>query len=594
MLTKRQYGLIDLMRISLRAAPASSAALLIMSVIVGVLPSVNALTTAHFIDTALAVRAGDLARAAINLPILLVVIVVAVNWFSHQASQFASRMLTLNLRKNLRTEMLEVCAQLEYRHIENPETWDLISRVTKTPEEEIHGGFAGWGGLTQAITLALNIASIVALLAAQVWWAAIVTAVFSVPLAYLAMRGGKEGYQATRDTEREERIQRYLIETLLSREAAEERALFGYVQALTSRFRDAFLRAYKLRFRVEGKWFLRMKLSSSAYGLIALLIAFTLIFPTVRGQMSVGMFMSLTIAAFSLVNAMSWNLSSIADTFAKKREYMKDVTKFMDLSRTAGALAAPQSPPMAFESLELKNVSFVYPGTERKVLDGLSLSIRAGEHVFFVGVNGAGKTTLTKLITALYGEYEGEILLNGRELRTIPQDELKSLYAVVFQDFARYQIPMRDNAAFGIPEREARFDAAVERLNLQPVVDSLAKGADTPLGRLYEDGQEISGGEWQRVAIARALVNPAPVRILDEPTAALDPIAEADIYQKFKSLSQGVTTLFISHRLGSTKLADRIYVLGEGKVLECGTHDQLMENNALYAQMYESQRSWYQ
>jgi ATP-binding cassette subfamily B protein len=266
----------------------------------------------------------------------------------------------------------------------------------------------------------------------------------------------------------------------------------------------------------------------------------------------------------------------------------------MALSEVEGALEEPAEPPMAFQSLELKNVSFTYPGTDRKILDGLSLKIEAGEHIAFVGVNGAGKTTITKLLTGLYGEYEGEILVNGRELRTIPQPELKSLYSLVYQDFARYQISMRDNVAFGHKDREARFSEVSEALSLGETIDHLKEGADTPLGRLYENGQELSGGQWQRVAIARALANPAPMRILDEPTAALDPIAEADIYQRFKSLSRGVTTLFISHRLGSTKLADRICVLGEGRLIEMGSHDELARAGGLYAEMYEAQRSWYQ
>ena len=594
MLQERKYGLFDLIRLGLRASPFYGAAVLFMSVVTGLLPSVTALSTALFIDTALAVRAGDLARTAIYLPIGLVVAVVAIDWFSYQIYQFSDRMLALRLREKLRSEMLEKCARLEYRHIEDPETWDLISRVTKKPETELEEGFAGWSGMAAAIKLALNVLSVVGLLLAEVWWAALVTVAFSAPLMWVALRGGKETYQANRDTEREERLQKYLIETLLSREAAEERALFGYVEKLSVRFREAFLRAYRLRFKVQAKWFFRMKLGSSLFGVISLLIALTLVIPTARGEMSVGMFMSLTIAAFSLVQAMSWGLTGIADTIAKKREYMKDLTKFMALSQTEGALSAPAEPPMAFESLELKNVSFTYPGTERKILDGMSFRIGAGEHIAFVGVNGAGKTTVTKLLTGLYGEYEGEILLNGRELRTIPQAELKSLYSLVYQDFARYQISMRDNVAFGHEDRERRFQEVTDALNLAETIDHLKEGADTPLGRLYENGQELSGGQWQRVAIARSLANPAPVRILDEPTAALDPIAEADIYQRFKSLSKGVATLFISHRLGSTKLADRIYVLGEGKVLEMGSHDELAQAGGLYAEMYEAQRSWYQ
>jgi len=211
-----------------------------------------------------------------------------------------------------------------------------------------------------------------------------------------------------------------------------------------------------------------------------------------------------------------------------------------------------------------------------------------------VGVNGAGKTTLTKLLTGLYGQYEGEILLNGRDLRSYSQSELKSLYSLAYQDFARYFVSLKDTIALGWPDREARLDATIHQVGLDDAVTELPKGANTPLGKILDEGTDISGGQWQRVAIARALVSPAPVRILDEPTAALDPISESDIYHEFKRMSQGVTTLFISHRLGSTLLADRIFVIGEGRVLEQGDHEELMALHGLYAEMYEAQRSWYQ
>ena len=209
-------------------------------------------------------------------------------------------------------------------------------------------------------------------------------------------------------------------------------------------------------------------------------------------------------------------------------------------------------------------------------------------------MNGAGKTTMTKLMTGLYRDFKGEILLNGRDIRTYDAKALKSLCSAVFQDFARYQVPARDSIAVGLPAREARVEDAVRTVGLRDAIAALPKGLDTPLGKIYEGGQDLSGGEWQRVAIARALVSGAPVRILDEPTAALDPMSESRFYEQFAGMSRGVTTLFISHRLGSTRLADRIFVIDGGRIAEEGTQAELLAAGGLFADMFEAQRSWYQ
>jgi ATP-binding cassette subfamily B protein len=269
------------------------------------------------------------------------------------------------------------------------------------------------------------------------------------------------------------------------------------------------------------------------------------------------------------------------------------------LSASPDALHEPDTEPIPFDSLEFRNVSFQYPSGDRLILDGLSFALESGKHYAFVGKNGAGKTTITKLLTGLYNEYEGEILINGKELREYPASTLKALFSVVYQDFAKYYVSMKDNIMVGdIAKRtdEPSPCPAAEAAQLAGLEDTIAElkdGMDTPLGKILEDGQDISGGQWQRVAIARSLISRAPVKMLDEPTAALDPISESRVYSEFEKLMQGKTTVFISHRLGSTKLADEILVIDDGKIIERGAHDELMEADGQYAEMFEAQRGWY-
>ena len=216
-----------------------------------------------------------------------------------------------------------------------------------------------------------------------------------------------------------------------------------------------------------------------------------------------------------------------------------------------------------------------------------------------MGVNGAGKTTITKLVTGLYDEFEGDILINGKNIKEYRQSELKSLCSVVYQDFAKYFISLKDNIAIGninsMNQKGSENDIkdSMKIMGLEEVAEKLPKGWDTPLGKIKSGGLDLSGGQWQRVGMARAIVGNAPIKILDEPTAALDPISESHIYEEFEQISRGGTTIFISHRLGSTKLADEIFVIDHGSVAESGSHSELMKLDGIYANMYESQRSWY-
>lgn len=219
-------------------------------------------------------------------------------------------------------------------------------------------------------------------------------------------------------------------------------------------------------------------------------------------------------------------------------------------------------------------------------------------HYAFVGVNAAGKTTITKLLTGLYDNYEGEILINGISLREFSQARLKGLFSVVYQDYSKYYISLYENILLGNvlmtnEESKNQVDRIAASVGLDEVVEALPQGYDTNLGKVRENGTDLSGGEWQRIAIARALFSPAPIRILDEPTAALDPVAESGIYEMFGKISTGITTIFITHRLGAARLADQIIVMDNGQVVESGDHDFLIAKGGMYSKMFESQRSWY-
>ena len=291
----------------------------------------------------------------------------------------------------------------------------------------------------------------------------------------------------------------------------------------------------------------------------------------------------------------------IRETGRAAREDGQDSKEGKEREKTA------QGEVPRLEVLEFCHVTFRYPGADADILKDFSMKLENGRHYAVVGENGAGKTTLIKLLTGLYREYEGEILYNGMEMRTFSREEWFRIFSCVFQDFARYYLSVEENICLGMggmdfeehedsqrkEKRIARMEGAAKQMDIHESISGLKHGYETRLGKLDEDSVDLSGGQWQRVAMARALMNDAPLLLLDEPTAALDPISESRLYEEFGEISKNRTTIFISHRLGSIKLSDHIFLLKDGCVKEQGSHEELMALHGIYANMYETQQSWY-
>ncbi|MCL2821175.1 MAG: ABC transporter ATP-binding protein/permease [Oscillospiraceae bacterium] len=626
-LEKERYKTFDAIRFVLKVSPVCTVLHFLMSITHAIMPTAAmALATANFVDTATAILHGERLHDDIYLPLIILLIVMGIFTTIGSVTQLISARIRLKLQQTLKPAIVERNAALDFKYIENAESWELISRVSRDPVNSVMEGF---GAIMSFMQVIICIAAVLILIVTQVWWAALIIIAFSTPMIWLSIRAGKKNYQAGRDAEKFNRRHEYLNEVLTGRDAVDERTLFGYGKDVSNKFYEQYEAGRKLQLKVTLKMFIITKGSSLILVLIALLIALTLIGSVVSGELSAGMFMGIMSAVFGMVQQLGWQLSGSLENISKVREYMKDLTEFvelgnqrrqgdgspvlvdgnqfMNLQNASGKteepspcldiLCAPDAEPPVFLSLEFRNVSFQYPSGDRLILDGLSFSLEAGRHYAFVGKNGAGKTTITKLLTGLYTQYEGEILINGKELREYPSSTLKALFSVVYQDFAKYYVSLKDNIKLGDAAGESNDERVADiatKAGLDEIIAELKEEMDTPLGKILENGQDVSGGEWQRIAIARSLISRAPVKMLDEPTAALDPISESRVYNEFEKLMQDKTTVFISHRLGSTKLADEILVIDDGKIIERGRHDELMDLNGLYAEMFEAQRGWYQ
>lgn len=277
--------------------------------------------------------------------------------------------------------------------------------------------------------------------------------------------------------------------------------------------------------------------------------------------------------------------------------YIQQLFYFLDLDSTVqkpSAQSLPEAPPL--QTVEFRNVTFRYQGRKDDALQNVSFTLRRGETLAIVGKNGSGKSTLVKVLTGLYPGYQGEILLNGEPMKAYDLDSLQRRVGVVFQDFMQYESDVRHNIGFGnLPylQEDGKIQDAAQRAGIDGLLDSMPHGLDTKLGRWLAQGHQLSGGQWQRVAIARAFLREADLYVLDEPSSFLDPVAEADVFQKFQQLIDNRLGIFISHRYSSVRFADKIMVLDQGQIVELGSHDELMAQEGMYAELYNLQVSAY-
>lgn len=311
-----------------------------------------------------------------------------------------------------------------------------------------------------------------------------------------------------------------------------------------------------------------------------------------RGDISVGSFMMYIGAVTSFSTALKSVLKSVAEIRNYDMYYDK-LDEYMTLPEKLRTGKRTENLPENY-TIEFKNVSFHYPGSEKYVLRNINLTIKKGQKLSVVGENGAGKTTFVKLLTRLYDPTEGEILINGVNIKEYSYDTYMSFFSTVFQDYKLFSFSLKDNVALALPMNEARVTEVLEYVGLKEKLQKLPKGINTAIYKNFDEtGFEPSGGEGQKIALARALYRNAPIVILDEPTAALDPRAEYEIYQQFNGMVNGKTAVYISHRLSSTKFCDVIAVFADGKITEYGSHETLMEKDGLYRELYQMQAQFY-
>ena len=598
---KKKYNYLTVLIAYFKLVPAAVTVKIIKNIFVSILPTVNIIMVAKFLDSAVAAvnKTGEV--SAIFFPLAVIIAIMLVNYYIEIFIGMLNTRAGNKIRKTVQPAIAEKKAAVKFRYYENQESVDIINRAMGNFEGNLQGFFDQIFGVWN---LAAQIIGFVIILGMQLWWASIVFIITCVPSFIISYKFGKKKYDVDKEMTKIDRKVWYILGILTGRDTIEERYMYGYTKKMNEEYRDKYEFARIKRKNIEREGFISRKASGMLAFISGVIVIAILIPSAIRPDgLSIGIFTALVNAIFGISMQMQWSISWFISDFKYKLEYLKDLNKFLEFEEDENAACLPDTNIPELKSIEFKDISFKYPGTEPYILKNFSAKLESGRHYAIVGINGAGKTTLTKLITGLYSEYEGEILINGKNLKEYTQAEIKALSAVVYQDFCHYPLDFYNNIAIGNAndmQNRNKIENAVKIIGLSEAVDKLPKKYETPVTKIKEDGVDLSGGEWQRVALARLIVNPAPLKILDEPTAALDPISESKVYEQFgeivsqnqKNKSTGIT-IFISHRLGSTKLADEIIVISEGIAAESGTFGELMAKGGIYAEMFESQSEWY-
>ena len=571
---------------------ALTVALALLTLLAGILPASVAYVGALIVDAVVAaMRSLGGARHVVQLVALEGLLVAAIA-AAQRGLSLCQSLLRAQLGQRVNVMILEKALTLELQHFEDSEFYDKLTRARREASTRPLSLVTRTFGLVQN---AISLASYAALLAHFSPWAVAVLLCAGMPAFVAEAKFSGDAFRLFRWRSPETRMQIYL-ETVIAREDhAKEVMLFGLGPRLLERYRDIFRRLYTqdraLTVRRDAWGFALGLIGTAAlYGAYAW-IAITAVARLITlGQMT--MYVALFRQGQSAVSAM---LAAVGGMY-EDNLYLSTLYEYLEehVPRPSGAVLRGPHPQ---DGVRFEDVSFSYPGAEEPALEHVTLHLTPGTSLALVGENGSGKTTLIKLLTRLYTPTSGRILLDGQDLADWEEGALRQRIGVIFQDFARYQMLVGENVGAGDEryfEDQQRWRAAAEKGRASEFIDTLPAGYQTQLGKWFRDGRELSGGQWQKIALSRAFMRTrADILVLDEPTAAMDAQAEAEVFEHFRQLARDRITILISHRFSTVRMADQILVLSRGRIVERGTHEELMRLNGRYAQLFSLQARGY-
>ena len=568
--------------------------LLALVVLNGLVPSFQIqLTSAIIGSAAQAIRAGH-PQALVNTALLFGIaqgILLLVSGLLELATQQVQTLLMLRLSNAISIQIMEKSASLDVAYYEDDEAYDKLQRASN---ESGYRPYQIFYQMTIMGSQLVTLASVIAVLVSWNWWLGLCILLTPLPSVWFQFFYERRAYQIERERAPLRRQLSYFQFLVTHASSVKEIRLFRLGGYFINRYKEHYHEFYAVDSRLARRQSLALApftilANAVAAGAQIAAIAIT-IFANQLG------FLAGYIQAISVVQGtMQALLGSLAQLY-QHNLYVNNLFEFLDTPASRIKSGTRRVPARLKKGIEFRSVSFAYPGTDAEVLHDLSLFLRAGECVALVGQNGAGKTTLVKLLTRLYEPTAGQILLDDIPLEDYDLDDLRRRISALFQDFVQYEMTVRENIGFGSIEEiqnGARIQQAARDSGVDTMIEDLPEQYETVLGRMFARGQQLSGGQWQRMALARAFMRRAPVVILDEPTASLDAQAEAEIFGRMQQVAAGATTLLIAHRFSTVRKADRILVIERGRVIEDGSHEELLRQQGTYARLFHLQASGY-
>ena len=598
----RFLGVFRYSAVAMRIVWDTSAPLMIAmaltTLIVGLLPAAIASVGGLFVDAVAgalgsAGAAAEVARSEALTFVYIEVGLVLLMTAAQQANTVCQAVLRVLLGNKINVMILEKALTLELAHFEDAEYYDKLVRARREASSR------PLSLVTKTFDLLRNVISLVAIgvfLFQFSPYAVLLLSIAGVPAFIAEAKFSGEAFRVNKRRSAERRMQIYLEMVLTREDGVKEVKLLQLGKIFLQRYVDIFLAIYKedrsLVLR-RGVWGYGLGIIASgafyfAYGWVG--------FAAIAGAITIGQ-MTMYIAQFRLgQSAVTSSLTSVNGMY-EDNLYLSNLAEYLEheVPEQSGNLHAGPRPE---DGIRFESVSFFYPGSDVPALDNVSLHITPGESLAIVGENGSGKTTLIKLLTRLYMPTQGQILLEGLPLQEWDIDTLRRKIGVIFQDFARYQLIVGENIGIGDSDNlasESEIEIAAKKGMADEFVRDLPSGYKTQLGTWFKDGKELSGGQWQKVALSRAFMrSKADILILDEPTAAIDAKAEADIFAHFAELTANRISIIISHRFSTVRRADHIIVLEKSKIMEQGSHEELLELGGQYATLFKLQAEGYQ
>lgn len=598
--TKFFYRLFYIFRLVWDTKPWILFFMVFMAIFNGVTPVISASISASLLNALATAYVSATTRGVNDFDIVVRILIIRfaydfvtglINRISNILNNISSELVT----NNVNLKIMRKAREVDLASFDLPEFYEKFENAKREagsrPIQILNANFT-------IISTVISMASFVVALISVSPWAPLIIVAMSVPTAVINFKYRKKNFRYIRFHSKERRQMNYYSELMTNKDMVKEVRLFHLGDLFISRYHETFktyFRGLKRLFVEEGVLHMCMSVVSTVVncGLFLFLAK-----GVCEGRYEVGDYSFYTGALSTISHGIGTLISTTASIY-EGTLFIDNLISFMNEKPTIVPLLEQ---PRAIahhtgHTIEFKNVSFTYPGTERRVINNVSFKLDPGDTCVLVGLNGAGKTTLIKLLTRLYDPTEGQILLDGHDIKEYSVEDLYSMFGIIFQDFGKYAVNVRENIQFGQIDREANEEdivLAAEQSSADRFINDLPDRYDTPLMRFFEEnGIELSIGQWQKLSIARAFYSDSDVIILDEPTASLDAIAEQEIYNQFDRLRKDKTTIFVSHRLSSATVANKIIVLEHGSVIEIGDHSELMKKHGAYYELFSTQAKRY-